>query len=99
MEKPTLEKNIEKGVCIFAKHKNILTYKFKSTVRSVPDRIFITPKGKVIFIEFKRQNISPTKMQALTIQKFLDYNCNVHVVDNTEQGIEILQSYLDEEQE
>ena len=55
-----LEKEIEAKVVAYAKTKNYIVYKFASpSNRSVPDRIFITPNGKVKFIEFKRKGKVP----------------------------------------
>ena len=49
-----LEKDIEAKVCLYARDKGMLTYKFTSPARAaVPDRMFIY-KGRVFFIEFKR---------------------------------------------
>lgn len=50
-----LEKDVEKKVCDYAKQMGCYVRKFTSpSQRSVPDRIIITPAGRVIFIEFKR---------------------------------------------
>ena len=59
-----LEKEIEKKVCDYAKSKGCLVYKFVSPAhRGVPDRMFITPKGRVFFIEFKAPGKKPTQLQ------------------------------------
>ena len=55
------EKDIESVVCNYAKTKGCLVYKFASPAhRSVPDRMFIAPHGKVFFIEFKAPGKLPT---------------------------------------
>ena len=60
-----LEKQIERSVCEYAKSIGFLVYKFTSPERAaVPDRMFITPKGKVFFIEFKREGAKVTPAQA-----------------------------------
>ena len=54
MPSPLLEKDIEKTVKRYAESKGWLTRKWTSPGHMfVPDQIFITPYGHVIFIEFK----------------------------------------------
>ncbi len=82
-----LEKDIEKKVCDYAKTKGMLTYKFTSpNRRSVPDRMLVTPKGIVFFIEFKQEGKKPTAGQAREIKRLQDQGVSVFVVDNVEEG-------------
>ena len=82
-----LEKDIEKKVCDYAKSVGMLCYKFTSPARrSVPDRLFITPEGKVFFIEFKRAGLLPTPAQAVEIEKIRLQHVRVYVVDNVMTG-------------
>ncbi len=81
------EKDIEKRVCAFAEAHGILVYKFTSpSRRSVPDRMFILPGGRVFWIEFKRAGCVPTASQEVEIAKMRKQGATVYVVDNVEQG-------------
>lgn len=86
--KDPLEKVIEKKVCDHAKQLGCLVYKFTSpSRRSVPDRLFIMPKGKgVFFIEFKRKGCKLTEAQKVEIAKILAQGVHVFVIDNVEAG-------------
>lgn len=82
-----LEKQIEKAVCDYAKSLGILTYKFTSPSRAaVPDRLFIAPDGKVMFIEFKREGQKPTPAQAREHNRLWAQGCEVFVVDSAVFG-------------
>ena len=62
-----LEKQIEAKVCDYAKSKGVLAYKFTSPARAaVPDRMFISPDGRVWFCEFKREGQKPTAAQYIS---------------------------------
>ena len=82
-----LEKDIEKRVCDYSKKLGILCYKFTSpSRRSVPDRLFVLPGGKVFWIEFKRAGQKPTPAQYVEIEKIRKQGGKVYVVDNVEWG-------------
>jgi hypothetical protein len=86
-----LEKDIEKRVCDFAKSLGMLVYKFTSpSRRSVPDRMFITKAGVVFFVEFKRKGEKPTAGQEVEIAKIRATGVLVEVVDNVEEGKELV---------
>lgn len=86
-----LEKDIERKVCDYAKKNNCLVYKFTSPQRaSVPDRLLITDKGRVFFIEFKRAGKKPTKGQAREIARLKAQGVPVFVVDNVDVGKQIV---------
>lgn len=82
-----LEKDIERKVCDYAKSLGILVYKFTSpSRRSVPDRIFFTPRGHVFLIEFKRKDQKPTPAQEVEISKLRKNGIRVHIVDDVAEG-------------
>ena len=82
-----LEKQIEAKVCEYAKVRGWLTYKFTSPGRaSVPDRLFISPMGKCVFIEFKREGQKPTAAQAREHERLREQKVSVFVVDNVKDG-------------
>jgi hypothetical protein len=86
-----LESEIEKKVCDYAKSLGCLVYKFTSpSRRSVPDRMFITRRNHVWFIEFKRQGKKPTPGQEVEIAKIRGKGGIVWVVDNVREGKQVV---------
>lgn len=82
-----LEKDIEKRVCEYARSLGCLAYKFTSPARrSVPDRLFITKKGEVFFIEFKRFGGDATLSQQVEIDRIKRQGVSVFVVDSVAAG-------------
>lgn len=82
-----LEKQIERSVCDYAKSIGFLVYKFTSPERAaVPDRMFITPKGKVFFIEFKREGAKVTPAQDREHERLRAQGVTVFVVDSVGKG-------------
>lgn len=89
MEKPThmLEREIEAKVCVYARSKGILAYKFNSMNRAaVPDRMFITDEGYVWFCEFKRKRCKPTVAQEREHERLRSMKMTVFVIDSVEDG-------------
>ena len=61
-------------------------YKFTSPARAaVPDRMFIY-KGRVFFIEFKREGQKPTDAQEREHHRLRQHKVSVFVVDSVEDG-------------
>lgn len=90
-----LEKDIEKRVCDYAKSLKMLVYKFTSpSRRSVPDRMFITEKGVVFFIEFKRKGQKPTAAQEVEIEKIRANGLLVEIIDDVQMGKRIIDELL-----
>ena len=85
------ERQIESKVVKKAKELGFLTYKFSSpSNRGVPDRIFISPHGKVFFIEFKSEKGKLTKLQEKVIKDICNYGVGVFVTNSVEVGLQIL---------
>lgn len=90
-----LEKDVETAVCTYAKGLGFYVRKFVSPAhRSVPDRLLISPKGVLFFIEFKRQGKRATPAQLLEHVEIEKYGPRVHVVDEARQGKAVIDSYL-----
>lgn len=88
-----LEKLLEAKMVKIAKDLDILNYKFVSpSNRGVPDRIFICRCG-IFFIEFKSDKGKLTVQQEHTIDKFRNKRVTVHVVNNIEDGMKILEKH------
>lgn len=64
-----LEKDIENNVVKWAQKHGFLTPKVKFAEDGWPDRLFISPSGHTIFIEFKRRGEVPTKLQEYRISE------------------------------
>lgn len=67
---PPLEKSIEKAVVKYAQERGCLVRKMNGQgARSWPDRMFITPTGRIFFIEFKRPGgkLTPGQEQMLAV--------------------------------
>lgn len=84
------ESTIETKVCSYARSKGWLTYKFVSpSNRGVPDRIWLK-SGKAVFVEFKATGKEPTKLQVKVMKRIQEQDFEVYVVDNVEQGIDLV---------
>lgn len=87
MTKPQLEKQIERNTRDYAHDCEMLSYKFTSPARAaVPDDLFITKKGTVFFIEFKREGVKPTSQQAREHDRLRGHKVAVFVVDSVDAG-------------
>lgn len=82
-----LERVIEKATSDYARRLGWRSKKFVSpNNRSVPDRIFTRFPAQIVFIEFKRLGLKPTKAQHNEITAFRDEGFKVFVVDSVEAG-------------
>ena len=82
-----LERDIEGEVCRYAKSKGFYVRKFVSPAhRSVPDRLLITPRGTLFFIEFKRRGKRATDDQQREHDTLRDYAKTTYVIDNATTG-------------
>ena len=73
----------------------MLVYKFTSpNRRSVPDRMIVAPHGPVFFIEFKRPGGKTTAGQDREIERLLNQNVSVYVVDDVDQGKVVIESMV-----
>ena len=85
--KKMLEKQIEERVGTYAKEQGFLVYKFTSPQRSaVPDRIYITPRGTIFFVEFKRTGQVPTPAQEREHERLRAQHVTVFVIDDVDTG-------------
>lgn len=91
----TLEKDIEDVVVTWAKKHGFLTPKVKFVEAGWPDRLFISPRGATIFIEFKRPGERPDKLQEYRIEQLTLRGVPATWTDNTVEGINILKAALE----
>ena len=59
--------------------------------RGIPDRIILTPTGKVHFVELKSTGKKPTKLQVHAMNKLIYLGFDVWTIDKTER----LDAFLD----
>ena len=91
-----LEKDIEARVCKHAQKYGVLTRKYTSpSHRSVPDRLFLFPTGLAVFIEFKQKGAKPTKGQRREMQKLVDLQHLVYVIDDIDDGCKLVDSLIE----
>jgi hypothetical protein len=92
-----LEKDIERKVCKYAESKGWLQYKFSSPGhRNVPDRIFIDPRGKTYYVEFKRQGGRLTPGQKREIARIVRQGAHATVIYDVESGKEFINERTEE---
>lgn len=82
-----LEKDIEAAIGLYAKKKGCLWWKFTSPANaSVPDRVIVTPRGLVAFLELKRPPNEPTPAQTEKMNQLHERGAHVAWVNNVESG-------------
>ena len=80
------ESTIEKSFCAYAKSKGCLTYKFVSPGRrGVPDRLFVTPTGTVMFLEVKAPGKQPNPLQIREMHKLRERGVAVFWCDSVDE--------------
>jgi hypothetical protein len=89
-----LERDIESKVGDYAKKHGVWHRKFKTPQRrGAPDRVF-AKFGRVFWIEFKAPGKLPSPLQKSEIAKMRAVGLTVHVVDNVENGKDIIDAFL-----
>ncbi len=82
-----LESEIEQRVTDYAKSRSCVVLKLNVTGQvGWPDRMFLLPGKKTLFIEFKRPDEPVRKIQVYRGNKLAEYGFDYTVVDNVEQG-------------
>lgn len=96
-KRDTLEKpHVEDPAVRWAKSHGVkLVYKMAAVYdRSWPDRMFLIPGGRPLFIEFKRPGAKPTAKQWQRINELREIGYDVEVCDSKEQGIACVRAAL-----
>ena len=82
-----LEKEIQRRVIDYARHKRVICYKMDAkNAIGVPDYLCLASSGDVFFIEFKQLGRKPTAMQVREHVRLMANNISVYVVDSVEVG-------------
>lgn len=81
------ESTVEAAIRDYAKSLHCLTFKFTSPATpGVPDRIVISPEGKVLFLEVKRPGERPRKLQAHWLLQLRAMGVRAEWADTVECG-------------
>lgn len=88
-----LEKEIESRMARIVKERGGLCYKFVSPSNpGVPDRIIITPEGRVIFVELKTEIGRLANIQKWQLSEMKERGADVRVV----KGWKAVKALIDE---
>ena len=88
------EAQIEHEVCRWAIEHDWLAIKYTPKGdRGWPDRIFINPCGRHIWVEFKAPGKKPRKLQDYRIRVLHDHNVLAVTFDNAEDAINYLSTF------
>lgn len=89
------EKTIEKWLGKELRNAGCLYYKFVSPGNAgVPDRIAVTPSGKVWFLELKQDDGVVSQAQMIQIRRLADHGQRVRVVIGKTGAVEALKEIL-----
>ena len=91
----TLEVDIEDKVVLWAKKKRFLTPKVKFIENGYPDRLFISPYGHTIFIEFKKPGETPEPIQEYRLNELRKRGIPATWCDSVHEAIGILNTALE----
>ena len=90
------ESEIEKFFSREMHKRGAIVYKFISpNRRGVPDRIFITKKGNLFFVEFKARQGRYSALQERELQRLLAHNQMAFRVRGHEEAVELLEVLRD----
>lgn len=88
-----LEKEIERRMTLMIKQRGGLCYKFVSPSNpGIPDRIVITPDGRVIFVELKTETGRLAKIQKWQVSEMQKRGVDVRVV----KGWDAVKNFIEE---
>lgn len=93
-----LEKDIEGRVRAWAVKHGFLVVKVRFAEVGYPDRLFISPKGHTIFIEFKRPGEQPEQIQLYRLRQLQSRNIPAYWSDNYVGAVNILKAALEPEE-
>lgn len=91
--RPRLEKEDERDLGKYARGKGCLYYKFTSPAHPcVPDRIVVSPRGRVLFLELKRRGNTPTVKQLAELLALTEKGVDARWSDNLDE----MKGWIDE---
>jgi len=85
------ERQIENRIVKYAKDQGWLVIKLNPTWhKGLPDRMFLLPGGKIVFLELKKPGGRASPLQKYFIAWMKDLGHSAHVVDNYDEAVRIL---------
>jgi len=87
-----LESIIQAKIVAYAKKRGCLSLRLN--YGGWPDRLFVTPTGAHVYVEFKRSDGYVSPLQAHRHTELRRRGCEVHVVSSYKQGVEVLNAHL-----
>lgn len=90
-----LEKEIEDRVVQWAKKHGFLTPKVKFVEAGWPDRLFISPQGHMIFIEFKVPGQVPDMLQEYRLEQLRQRGITATWCDSSLEALVVLKAALE----
>lgn len=95
-----LEKEDEKYLRDCVEKRGGLCYKFVSPGnKGVPDRIVITPSGRVCFVEMKSSSGTSSKLQLWQIAELKRRNCDARILQGRDQIDSLLEEIFQDGEE
>jgi hypothetical protein len=92
------EAQLEAACCVYVKRRGGLCKKLSTPgsfgTTGWPDRLFLLAPGITVFVEFKMPGNKVTEIQATRIAEIKARGHYVHVCDNYEAFVEIIESYI-----
>lgn len=89
------ERTIEKWLGKELRASGCLYYKFVSPGNAgVPDRIVVTPSGKIWFLELKQDNGTVSQAQTMQIRLLEKHSQRVRIVIGKEGAVSVLKEIL-----
>jgi Holliday junction resolvase len=93
-----IEREIERRLCRMVRERSGITYKFTSpNAPGVPDRIVITRRGVVWFVELKTTHGKLTVIQKRQIAELSMHNANVRVLYGWDAAKEFVDEVMPDE--
>lgn len=90
-----LEKDIEGTVVKWAKENGFLALKVNFVENGYPDRMFISPHGHVLFIEFKRPGQEPRPLQYYRLSELVNHGIVATWTNSAVEAINMLRACLE----
>lgn len=89
------ERKIEKDVCAFAHKLGIPNIKLDISCGGYPDRLFLIPGGRPLFIEFKSPSGKMTVRQSAIYEALKTLGYNVKICRNVDEASREIKEALD----
>ena len=90
-----LEKEIERRMALMIKQRGGLCYKFVSPSNpGVPDRIIITPEGRIVFVELKTEIGRLANIQKWQVGEMQKRNADVRIVKGWDEAKALVEEVI-----